>query len=908
MSRVCQPASSKGGANKKTLLVIEGDNDNANNTSNNTSDDDSSTSTEDEQTQQISFAAQQQASHMNDDGMDICDSSNTKLVNSFHLPADIVYTVFLFASRSDLLKVHSLVCKEWYRIAHLKQLWWFHTLVQNPYYFEQSTALMWQQNRNMMMTSSGSSSSLVQLQQQASSFNSSLPSPNTPIVQHQHQQLPFFNPSASMPFSSTTSSSSSLSNALQNNNMMFNFSSAAEPNTPVSPAAQVFQFKHYFAAESSSLNNNTNNNRRAASSAAADLLPVAPSRKQSRTQFLMAVDDMPKRRKRSLQALQTYNNANGEQVDDSMLVNASSSNASNSSSSASSPTSTNSSSSSSLNNDHTMTMLLDCRGYYLEQALVKKFTTCTLAPANSSANLHYYQLQQVQPAITPTSANTNNNATNNFNFPTTPSTPVTPMTAGAGAPAITPLPNANNNNAAPQYHAFPTTPLQQQQQSDQVPDTPTRNFLRNLASRFSFGMGGSSSSTPSSPAKSSNPFGNVPLIQADTNLESMLVANGPGKRFRHTMTAITVEGKECLYIIGGMRQRSAPQPTGAATAAAAAAAVDSGEDVVFRIEFANDNSSVSCTRVPVIGKPPHLAKHSACAYYAPIDHFSFGNNGKNNTTSRPQIILFGGAENETVTNNCYVYDIHSSTFEKLDFSSQEQEQKMQQKFNPFQAPSVPTPRTNHSAAIIGNEMYIVAGGIGQTMTPTSEIWVLNLLTRRWRLITNINNAQVFTPRLGCAMTVLNNKLVIYGGGYWKYVSPTQQCWGAKYQDLFIYDTESCTFTRIEAKGNERPSTGTFPASALCGAHWFIMGGAFEQKISNEIYMLDLVTFTWKRVNNNFYGADSLHACVIQNKLVTFGGFCYQPLNSACVLKLNYMDIMQRFNAQSLKKCINNVAL
>lgn len=54
---------------------------------------------------------------------------------------EIVFAVFHFLTREELLNSASLVCKLWYDVAQNKQLWWHHTLIGNPYYFENKKAL-----------------------------------------------------------------------------------------------------------------------------------------------------------------------------------------------------------------------------------------------------------------------------------------------------------------------------------------------------------------------------------------------------------------------------------------------------------------------------------------------------------------------------------------------------------------------------------------------------------------------------------------------------------------------------------------------------------------------------------------------------------------------------------------------
>lgn len=70
-----------------------------------------------------------------------------------------------------------------------------------------------------------------------------------------------------------------------------------------------------------------------------------------------------------------------------------------------------------------------------------------------------------------------------------------------------------------------------------------------------------------------------------------------------------------------------------------------------------------------------------------------------------------------------------------------------------------------------------------------------------------------------------------------------------------------------------------------------------------MYCLDTVTFHWRKIDNKFYGGDSLACAHIvhqqQHRLLIYGGYCYTPLGTCEVFKLNYMDMLAMRGMESI---------
>jgi hypothetical protein len=303
-------------------------------------------------------------------------------------------------------------------------------------------------------------------------------------------------------------------------------------------------------------------------------------------------------------------------------------------------------------------------------------------------------------------------------------------------------------------------------------------------------------------------------------------------------------------------------------------------------------SSGSHTRTNSLsGKPLQFGKHSCVC----IDN--------------KRLLLFGGTEGENtvVTNNLYIYNLHTKEWIQKEFAPDALQ---------------PSPRTNHQAALVvgpsgKREMYVVGGGVGQEMTPTDEIWALDVGNYTWRRVdVKLKKGQKtcpFTPRLGFTMHELNNKLIVYGGGYW-HQNGQEKKWKEYYRELFVFDVKTSTWTNIDMSHciDHVPKSGTFPVSCRVGAHLFVVGGGIVWDVSSEVNVLDLVTFKWRKVTSEqSYAADS-SACITlkdysedprypKTKILLFGGYRYKPLSEYKVFSVKWKDYMTERGRNSVER-------
>ncbi|KAG2383465.1 hypothetical protein C9374_004136 [Naegleria lovaniensis] len=407
-------------------------------------------------------------------------------------------------------------------------------------------------------------------------------------------------------------------------------------------------------------------------------------------------------------------------------------------------------------------------------------------------------------------------------------------------------------------------------------------------------------------------------------------------RYRHTMTCIpSNSATPNVMIIGGIltpRQLHAENPhqQGIYTMNALFVpnqwAFDVPRDHEVTCVKSYPNSSMNDSEPIHVDLPQMFGKHSAV--YAP---------------SVRSVIVFGGSYEDSVTSDLYHVQLTDAYFSsRFCTTANTKRDTSQGSFRRFLSPSRsvpmnlntsdvlfqwqkivkpngmewPSPRTNHCAVMLNDRtMIVLGGGVGNNMTPTNEVWAYDVVTRNWKNLTPlIENANLFTPRLGFAATPLNSHSILcFGGGYWVQNSPQDKYWRESYTDLFVLDLHHLKWTKIETRG-EAPNAGTFPAFSpqLIGVHWYIIGGGMMWDVSSSIYQLNTVTWVWERVGESF-GADS--SCLVNlsmytqgknkvsTKLVHCGGYRYEPLLDAKVFSVNWKDQMDAKRKESTRKCV-----
>ncbi|XP_046421538.1 F-box only protein 42 [Neodiprion fabricii] len=147
-------------------------------------------------------------------------------------------------------------------------------------------------------------------------------------------------------------------------------------------------------------------------------------------------------------------------------------------------------------------------------------------------------------------------------------------------------------------------------------------------------------------------------------------------------------------------------------------------------------------------------------------------------------------------------------------------------------------RHSHSACTYENSMYVF-GGCTATCTTFNDLWRLDLDTRKW--VRPITMGSYPSPKACTTMLYYKKNLILFGG--WSHPSPypLHQQWKL-FNELHVYSIELNRWTAINAL--ESPPPRSAHSASIHGNLMVIFGGVCEGDSSNEVWCLNLDTYSW----------------------------------------------------------------
>ncbi|XP_028969148.1 kelch domain-containing protein 3 [Galendromus occidentalis] len=179
-------------------------------------------------------------------------------------------------------------------------------------------------------------------------------------------------------------------------------------------------------------------------------------------------------------------------------------------------------------------------------------------------------------------------------------------------------------------------------------------------------------------------------------------------------------------------------------------------------------------------------------------------------------------------------------------------------------------RVNHSAVLVGDTIFVFGGfctGGNYFSAEPIDVFKLNTQTLQWQSVESPAELSKNVPfmRYGHAVVAHGNQVYLFGGRNDK---------GAC-NKLYRFDTTTYQWSLI-------PTTGCIPGprdghtACLIGSSIYVFGGfeEIDNCFSNDIFALDLNTFTWSFVE--YKGTPLSHrdfhsACAIGTRMYIFGG-------------------------------------
>ena len=169
-------------------------------------------------------------------------------------------------------------------------------------------------------------------------------------------------------------------------------------------------------------------------------------------------------------------------------------------------------------------------------------------------------------------------------------------------------------------------------------------------------------------------------------------------------------------------------------------------------------------------------------------------------TDSTQMIVFGGFEQGTRSNQTSVYNFTTNTWENIEIMAGQ---------------PIPCPRSGHSAAIHNGNMYVF-GGKNEDAEKLNDLWVYNIADKRWAEIEA--EGEIPFERSGHSADIYDDYMVVFGG-IWDVTK--------ELNDLHLYSFSRNEWITIQASANS-PQIGRSPvklgASAGLGNQFSNMSG------------------------------------------------------------------------------------
>ncbi|XP_030532409.1 rab9 effector protein with kelch motifs-like [Rhodamnia argentea] len=311
----------------------------------------------------------------------------------------------------------------------------------------------------------------------------------------------------------------------------------------------------------------------------------------------------------------------------------------------------------------------------------------------------------------------------------------------------------------------------------------------------------------------------VLFSQAQEPEQSTEEAGGPGKRWGHTCN--TIKGGRFLYVFGGYGKDNC----------------QTNQVHVF------DTVEQTWSQPTIEGTPP-----------APRDSHSCTNVGDN-------LFVFGGTDGMNLLSDLHILDTSSHTW-----------------ISPLISGEGPEAREGHSAALVGKRLFIF-GGYGKSPDDDDEVYyndlfILNTETFVWKKVMTTGIPP--SPRESHSCSTWKNKMIVIGG---------EDARDYHFSDVHILDTDTMMWMELNTTGHMlAPRAGH--STVTFGKIVFVYGGYTEaQKLYDDLYMLDVESATWTKVTAAGSGPSARFSmagdCLdpVRSGVLVFVGGCNRSLEA-----------------------------
>jgi N-acetylneuraminic acid mutarotase len=171
-----------------------------------------------------------------------------------------------------------------------------------------------------------------------------------------------------------------------------------------------------------------------------------------------------------------------------------------------------------------------------------------------------------------------------------------------------------------------------------------------------------------------------------------------------------------------------------------------------------------------------------------------------------QIFIFVGGDGENYYSRLFCFNVNTNRCRFVD------------------ARNAPSPRADHTSAVVGKKLFIFGGWDGNTLI--NDMHIFDTETMTWS--SPQPTGSIPSPRAGCTLTAKKNKLYLFGGS---------GRGATTYNDVHIYDCETHSWN-IPNLETFIPQSRSGHSACFYEQKLFIYGGGHRSNYFNDVYFLD----------------------------------------------------------------------
>ena len=177
----------------------------------------------------------------------------------------------------------------------------------------------------------------------------------------------------------------------------------------------------------------------------------------------------------------------------------------------------------------------------------------------------------------------------------------------------------------------------------------------------------------------------------------------------------------------------------------------------------------------------------------------------------------------------------------------------------------PPPRGGHSACYLPQIQQLVLFGGSSEEGHNNELFYLSALNGKWSNMSHLQNGEVPAPRYAHTMSVVLNKLVLFGG------FDATNFFG----DVHVLDPNNQRWKQMPINSLEKPAARYAHSCVALGDKLVVFGGfGANKQIYNDLWVLDVWNGNWVKpeLQGEAPPPRGYHtASLVGHKIVIYGG-------------------------------------